>query len=129
MNPLFKIVSVPAQEVALKTKKPTFLLLLILLLALVALAQKDEQKKTKQDQIKGVEITAVNSTVQDGVKPGTQVNLETVLKLLTKPKSKSKPKPKPAAGLGGKKPRPAPSPGGDGRRTVNDMRDRKNTGS
>ncbi|MFT5126986.1 MAG: hypothetical protein ACI8W8_000585 [Rhodothermales bacterium] len=119
----------------MRKKSAIFLGIALLVLAVVSLAQKGDEKKAagqvqaKQDQIKGVEITAVNSTVQDGVKPGTQVNLETVLKLLTKPKSKSKPKPKPAAGLGGKKPRPAPAPGGDGRRPVNDKRDRLNTGS
>jgi pyruvate/2-oxoglutarate dehydrogenase complex dihydrolipoamide acyltransferase (E2) component len=113
-------------------------LLVILILATVVLAQKDDDKKpapqpkqAKQDQIKGVEITAVNSTVQDGVKPGTQINLEKVLKLLSKPKAKSKPKPKAAAGLGKrKKPKPAPGPGkSDSRRKVNNMRDRLNTGS
>lgn len=105
--------------------------------AIMAFAQKDDgkqssvkQKEVKQQQIKGVEITAVNSTVQDGVKPGTQINLEKVLKLLNKPKPKSKPKPKPAAGLGKRKPKPKPAPGGkDSRKVLNDMRERPNTGS
>jgi len=116
-------------------------LLVILILATVVLAQKDDDKKpapqpnqpnqVKQGQIKGVEITAVNSTVQDGVKPGTQINLEKVLKLMSQPKAKSKPRPKSAAGLGKrKKPKPAPGPGkSDSRRKVNNMRDRLNTGS
>ncbi len=132
------------------TKKLTIRFLLVLgLLATVALAQKsgdvkaqikgveekaithqEQVKDVKQTQIKGVEIKAVNSTVQDGVKSGTQVNLEKVLKLLTKPKPKSKPQPAAAAGLGGgKKPKPSGGPGGDSRKNVNDMRERLNTGS
>lgn len=124
---------------SLQSKKFRLLSLLgILVLATVVLAQKDDDgnadsqpKQANQDQIKGVEITAVNSTVQDGVKPGTQINLEKVLKLLSKPKAKSKAKPKSAAGLGKrKKSKPSPGPGkSDSRRKVNNMRDRLNTGS
>ena len=84
---------------------------------------RDEKEKIKQEQIRGVEISVVNSTVQDGVESPTQVNLEKVLKLLSKPKPKPKSSPAAAAGLGGRKSKPKPGGGGgDSRKVVNSSR-------
>lgn len=78
-----------------------------------------EKPKVRQEKIRGVEISVVNSTVQKGVKSPTQVNLEKVLKLLSQPKPKPKPKPAAAAALGGGgKSKPRGGGGGDGRRVV-----------
>jgi hypothetical protein len=78
-----------------------------------------ERAQVKQEEIRGVEISVVNSTVQDGVKPATRINLEKTLKLLSQPKPKPKPSPAAAAGLGGRKSKPKPGGGsGDARRVV-----------
>lgn len=98
--------------------------------AQVTEAARDQENKIKQEQIRGVEISVVNSTVQDGVESPTQVNLEKVLKLLNKPQPKPKSSPAAAAGLGGRKSKPKPSGGsGDSRRVVNQTREPLSGGS
>lgn len=124
----------------MKKQFQTILLVGMSLLAClsIAFAKDSEQKassttqnKIKHKKIKGVEITAVNSTLQKGVKPAAQVNLEVALKLLD-PKSRPKPKPKPApGGIRKPKPKPKPAPGGkkDTRRKVRSKPRILNSGS
>lgn len=82
-------------------------------------AREVEKTQVKQEKIQGVEISVVNSTVQDGIQPVSRVNLEKVLKLLNQPEPKPQPSPSAAAGLGARKSKPKPAGGsGDARRTV-----------